>query len=140
SLRGVAHHRYAVLSLLWGAEEHERLGTRGGRPAARSGASGPGAGGAGEPAGAGRDDSGGVDGAGKRGGGQHARAGSVRARGTRCTVRVDRAEEFEKGLLMPGRATRWARRAGVAALALALAPGSVPAWGPNGHRLVVNKA
>jgi len=41
---------------------------------------------------------------------------------------------------MDRRAARWARRAGVAALVLALVPGSLPAWGPNAHRLVVNKA
>jgi len=41
---------------------------------------------------------------------------------------------------MSGRARRWALRAAVAALAIALAPGALRAWGPNAHRLVVNKA
>jgi hypothetical protein len=41
---------------------------------------------------------------------------------------------------MRRRGTRGARRAVVAALVLALVPGSLPAWGPNAHRLVVNKA
>jgi hypothetical protein len=38
------------------------------------------------------------------------------------------------------RAARWARRAGAAALVVIVAPASLPAWGPNAHRLEVNKA
>lgn len=35
---------------------------------------------------------------------------------------------------------QWARRGTVAALLLALLPATLPAWGPNGHRLQINKA
>ena len=41
---------------------------------------------------------------------------------------------------MRGSARRWAQRAAVAALLLALLPGRLIAWGANGHRLVSHKA
>ena len=41
---------------------------------------------------------------------------------------------------MRGRGWRWARRAAVAALVLALVPARLTAWGTNGHRLVTHKA